>query len=263
MNILQVAISGTPFYPHWLEFRNMYAGNRKMFRYVRGKVLETGCGNGENKERILEAAGKRIVSYLATDYSSWDDIFVRYNSRVKLFGIISSYLYGKKKTKQSVDQVADALNLPFKDKTFDTYCSFEVLEHIQDPERFFSEASRVLKTGGHCIISVPYFYREHSEGTGYDYFRYTKSCLIQLGKKYHLKAVSVKTQSYFGTSMAAGVNQYVIRKIMERGYGVKIILLSASPFIFFLMNVFGYIIDMADHDERYATRFHAVFKKIS
>jgi len=261
MNILQFIISGTPFYPHWLEFRNMQLGNLDMFRYVKGKVIETGCGNGENKDRITQVAGKRITSYLATDYSSWDDIFVRYNKRTGVLGLLSTYLYGKQKTKQSVDQVADALNLPFRSGTFDTYCSFEVLEHISDPETFFSEASRVLKKGGHCILSVPYFYREHSEGTGFDYFRYTKSCLTLIGKRHGLKAVSIKTRSYFGTSMASGVNQFVIRKIMEKNWIIKLILLPLCPFIFLLTNVFGFIIDSLDHDERYATRFHAVYKK--
>lgn len=262
MNILQFVITGTPFYPHWLEFMRMGEANSDMFRYVRGRVIETGCGNGENKERILQAAGKRVTSYLATDYSSWDDIFVRYNKRTSILGLLSSYLYGKRKTKDSVDEVADALNLKYKNGSFDTYCSFEVLEHISDPDTFFSEASRVLKKGGHCIISVPYYYREHSEGTGFDYFRYTKSCLTLLGKKHGLKAVSIRTKSFFGTSLAAGVNQYVIRKIMEKNLLVKVPLLLLSPVIFFTTNVTGYVIDSVDRDERYATRFHAVFRKV-
>lgn len=262
MNILKFLISGTPFYPHWLEFRQMALGNQAMYRYISGKVLETGCGNGENKERILAARKNKITSYLATDYSSWDDIFVRYNQRTSVLGLLSSYLFGKQKTKASVDQVADALHLPFKDKSFDTYCSFEVLEHISDPDRFFSEAARVLKKGGHCVISVPYFYREHSEGTGFDYFRYTKSCLVLLGEKYRLKAVSIATRSYFGTSLAAGVNQYMIRKIMEKSLITRILLFPFVPGIFFLTNTIGLLIDSLDHDIRYATRFHAAYKKI-
>jgi len=261
MKLLQFLISGTPVYPHWLEFRNMYTGNARMFRYVRGKVLETGCGNGENKARILEHAGSRITKYIATDYSSWDDIFVRYNKRTNVLGLLSEYLYGRKKSNDSVDEVADAMNLKYASNSFDTYCSFEVLEHIPDPDNFFSEASRVLKRGGHMIISVPYYYREHSEGTGFDYYRYTKSCLTLMGKRHKLKAVSIRTSSFFGTSMAAGANQYLIRKIMESGWLARIPLLILSPFVFFITNTAGYLIDSVDHDERYATRFHAVFKK--
>lgn len=262
MTPAQFLIRGTPFYPHWLEFLNMENGNRAMYRYIKGAVLETGCGNGENKERIRNAAGKRITSYLATDYSSWDEIFDRFNRRTRILGVISGYLFGKKKTNQSIDEVADALHLKYRSGRFDTYCSFEVLEHISDPHTFFSEASRVLKRGGHCVISVPYYYREHSEGTGFDYFRYTKSCLINIGKGVGLKAVSIATHSYFGTSMAAGINQYVIRKIMEGPVVVKLVLFPLSPVIFFLTNTVGYLIDKIDHDERYATRFHAVYKKI-
>lgn len=261
MNILKFLISGTPFYPHWLEFRQMTLGNTDMYKYIKGRVIETGCGNGENKERITSYAGKKISSYLATDYSSWDDIFVRYNKRTSVLGILSAYLFGKRKTKHSVDQVADALHLPFRNGSFDTYCSFEVLEHISDPDTFFSEAARVLKRGGHCIISVPYYYREHSEGTGFDYFRYTRSCLTLLGKKHGLKAVSISTRSFFGTSMAAGINQYIIRIIMEKSWLIKIPIFICAPFIFFIANFFGLLIDFFDHDQRYATRFHGVFKK--
>ncbi len=261
MNILQFIISGTPFYPHWLEFRNLRSGDEKMYKYFNGKVLEVGCGNGERKEHALAVRRKKITSYLATDHSSWDKIFDDYNQRTSALGIVSRYLFGKSKTAASIDDVCDALHIKYKNASFNTYCAYEVLEHISDPDLFFKEAARVLKRGGHCVLSVPYMYREHSEGTGFDYFRYTKSCLTNLGKKYGLKKVSITTDSYFGTTIAAAVNQFVIRKIMEGAIWVKISLFPLSPFIFFLTNVSGYIIDRIDHDERYATRFHAVFIK--
>jgi SAM-dependent methyltransferase len=49
---------------------------------------------------------------------------------------------------------ASLLELPFPDKSFDNVVAMEVLEHITDP-RAFSELSRVLKSGGRIIISVP------------------------------------------------------------------------------------------------------------
>lgn len=262
MNILQFLISGTPFYPHWLEFLNLKKGDEQMYKYFKGKVLEVGCGNGERKAHVLATRGKKIISYLATDHSSWDEIFENFNKRTSMLGIVSRYLFGKSKSATSIDDVCDALHIKYKSSSFDTYCAYEVLEHISDPDQFFKEASRVLKKGGYCVLSVPYMYREHSEGTGFDYFRYTKSCLTLLGKKYNLQKVSIMTQSYFGTTIAAATNQYVIRKIMEGPILIKLILFPFSPFIFFLTNVTGYILDLVDHDERYATRFHAVYRKI-
>lgn len=50
----------------------------------------------------------------------------------------------------------DALHLPFKDNTFDTVMSWEVLEHIpkDTEEKMFSEIYRVLKPGGHLFLST-------------------------------------------------------------------------------------------------------------
>jgi ubiquinone/menaquinone biosynthesis C-methylase UbiE len=50
----------------------------------------------------------------------------------------------------------DALKLPFKDNTFDTVMSWEVLEHIpkNTEEKMFSEVFRVLKPGGHFFLST-------------------------------------------------------------------------------------------------------------
>ncbi len=45
--------------------------------------------------------------------------------------------------------------LPYADNSFDLALAVEVSEHILDHERFFSEASRVLKPGGTFYLSTP------------------------------------------------------------------------------------------------------------
>ncbi|MEW5420678.1 methyltransferase domain-containing protein [Amorphus sp. 3PC139-8] len=45
---------------------------------------------------------------------------------------------------------------PYEDETFDLVTGMEILEHLAlDPYFFFSEASRVLKPGGHLLITTP------------------------------------------------------------------------------------------------------------
>lgn len=45
--------------------------------------------------------------------------------------------------------------LPFKDAIFDVVIASEVLEHLNHPEKFFEEVTRVLKDGGILIITTP------------------------------------------------------------------------------------------------------------
>jgi len=45
--------------------------------------------------------------------------------------------------------------LPFSDKSFDYVTCLEGLEHIENPQQAMREFARVLKTGGHLIVSVP------------------------------------------------------------------------------------------------------------
>ena len=51
--------------------------------------------------------------------------------------------------------VLDATALPFEDSTFDAVCSFETIEHLQKPEAFVGEASRVLRPTGTFLVSTP------------------------------------------------------------------------------------------------------------
>lgn len=51
----------------------------------------------------------------------------------------------------------DALALDLSDSSLDGYLSFGVIEHReQGPEPFLDEATRVLKPGGHIVVTVPY-----------------------------------------------------------------------------------------------------------
>ncbi|MCM2339136.1 MAG: class I SAM-dependent methyltransferase [Burkholderiales bacterium] len=49
-----------------------------------------------------------------------------------------------------------ATNLKFAENSFDKVCAFEVIEHIEEIDKVFSEASRVLKNGGKFIVSFPF-----------------------------------------------------------------------------------------------------------
>ena len=90
-------------------------------------------------------------------------------------------------------QVMDASDLVFKDGTFDLAVSFSVLDHVPDPEtrsNAIREMARVVRPGGHVIITVPnrrgyyrFMYQRNTRrgvatDVGYQYF-YTREELKQ------------------------------------------------------------------------------------
>ena len=67
---------------------------------------------------------------------------------------------------------------PVEDGTADTVLATETLEHVPDSDAFLSEARRVLRPGGHLIMTVPFAARWHY--IPYDYWRFTPSSLSML-----------------------------------------------------------------------------------
>lgn len=91
-------------------------------RYAEGLVLDVGCGFGHGCNNIPNAVGLDV-------------------SNTALRKVTSPKIQ------------ADALNLPFRDKIFDTVIASELLEHVKDDVRAINELMRVCKQ--RLIISIP------------------------------------------------------------------------------------------------------------
>ena len=65
--------------------------------------------------------------------------------------------------------------LPLQNQHFDTIILSDVLEHIPTPENLWLEMARIIKPGGHLLVSVPFYYWLHEEP--HDYYRYTEHAL--------------------------------------------------------------------------------------
>lgn len=70
---------------------------------------------------------------------------------------------------------------------FDLLILTEVLEHVPDWEASFQNLSVLLKPGGHCIITTPFFYMLHEEP--YDFWRATDHALTHYANTYGMEIV--------------------------------------------------------------------------
>ncbi len=135
---------------------------KHLLRYVKGDILDFGAGSAKYKKIIAERGSR----YVAFDMTAGPNI----------------------------DVVGDVHHPPFKDGVFDTIIMTQVLEHISEPHMVMGEIFRMMRAGGHCIITAPFFVPYHADP--YDYYRYTVTGLEFLAKESGFKIV--ESGSYGG-----------------------------------------------------------------
>ncbi|MBB1283362.1 class I SAM-dependent methyltransferase [Flavisolibacter sp. BT320] len=119
------------------------AGQKMLGSFPVGNVLELGCGTGKNTEWLSEIAD----SIIAVDLSEG----MLEKAREKRTN--DKVVYQQADITNPWNFVAEKVNL--------ITCSL-ILEHIEDLNFIFSEATRVLKTGGHFYICELHPYKQYS-----------------------------------------------------------------------------------------------------
>jgi len=107
-----------------------------VMKFIKDKfILDSGCGIGNGTYNLSLEANKVIGTELDRDRlrCAFDNFS---NNNI-------SYL------------AMDGCLLGFKDSIFDIAVSLEVIEHLEDQDKFVSEVKRVLKNDGIAIISTP------------------------------------------------------------------------------------------------------------
>jgi SAM-dependent methyltransferase len=159
--------------PHnWLLHHNYIRSLKRHGEHIRGRVLDIGCGTKPFKP-IIEKLGEK---YIGMEHPA------------TLHGL------------QNANVAGDALALPFISEGFDAVVSFSVLEHVTEPQKFLSEACRVLKPGGKALLMTPLMWGEHEPP--HDYFRFTRYGLRYLAEKAGFEVISIEPDTgYWGTAV--------------------------------------------------------------
>jgi|GEM_PF-237945 len=105
---------------------------------IRGKLLDVGAGDQPYRDIFP------VETYIATNTRR----HYKANSEIEKF------------TDLWID---DASELPLPDADVDSVVCFQVLSVVQSPEKFFTEAHRVLKPGGKLLLTTDLLYPSWSE----------------------------------------------------------------------------------------------------
>lgn len=162
----------TPFHPQWLL--RFGRSPDVLLAQASGRTLDIGCA-----DRWPESKLPGDCKYVSLDYP-----------------ITGHELYGAKP-----HIFADAASLPLSSSSFDTVLLFEVLEHLERPNRALAEIARVLCEGGRAIITIPFLYPMHDEP--HDYQRYTRYGLLRELTTVGLRVECIETS--LGSAKTAGV----------------------------------------------------------
>jgi 2-polyprenyl-3-methyl-5-hydroxy-6-metoxy-1,4-benzoquinol methylase len=98
------------------------------------------------------------------------------------------------------DVCGSALQLPFKDESFDVVTAFDVLEHCEPEAQAMAELTRVVRPGGRIFVAVPAYqwaWTTFDEEIGH-YRRYTRRRLVRAVERAGLE-VDRATYLFAGT----------------------------------------------------------------
>lgn len=159
-------------------------------QYARGKLLDIGCGTKPWQSTFAD----HVDAHIGADHAS------------TLHGL------------GSVDVVCDAYSVPLEDSSVDTILLTEVLEHLERPLAAVAECARLLRPGGHLILTTPFSWPLHEEPR--DFYRFTPHGLRHLAEHAGLEVVELHALSGIWTTLSLHLSYALLR---HRGHAPRLI----------------------------------------
>ena len=181
-------------------------------------MVDLGCGIKPYQNEILNAAD----SYLGVDWTNTDH-------------------------KLNCDIVSD-LNKPLliENETVNTVVSFQVLEHLHNPQNMLDESYRILKKNGYIILTVPFQWMVHEEP--YDYFRYTPFGLERMLKKAGFNDIKITPNAGFFSMIILKSNYFSKRFINSLKFLKFLFKILVVP-IWFVSQLLAQFLDKLDKNK--------------
>jgi SAM-dependent methyltransferase len=140
--------------------------------YARGRLVDVGCGR-----------------------KAWEPLFAAHVDEHVGVDHVPKLVDGVDR----VDVIASAYEVPLPDGHAGTVLLSEVLEHLEQPGRGLAECARLLKAGGHLILTTPFFWPVHDQR---DFYRYAPGGLRFLLEESGLEVVEIVPLSGVWTTLS-------------------------------------------------------------
>lgn len=201
----------TPLHPQWLLGpRRLPAG----LDGVAGVVLDVGAA-----DRWIERRLPEHVTYIALDYPPTGNDM--YHAKPDVF--------------------ADGTRLPFADNSIDNVVCLEVIEHVRDAGTLLREIARVLRSGGHAWLSMPFMYPVHD--APHDYRRYTTHGLRRELELAGLQVAWIRQTGHAIRTAGLLASISVAGGVYGRS-GVRALLLPAAALLVLGINVSAFVLSL-------------------
>ena len=194
--------------------------------YLRGRMIDIGCGTKPYK-RLLAPF---VSDHIGVDHQNT----LHEKSNIDLFGT--------------------AYEIPVDDSSFDSAICTAVLEHLEEPEKAIRECSRVLKSGGLAIYSIPFIWHIHEQPR--DFYRFSKYAIQYLFEKCGFEIVELKALSGFWVTFGQLLVYNLYR--FNRGLFQWMRLIDAAGL---LLQGISYCLDKIDRAEEWTWMYMVVARK--
>lgn len=188
----------------WLHRQPILTSIKKAAPFLKGKLLDVGCGNKPYQE-LLD-----VTQYYGIDVTT------------------------SPHTKQQFDSFFDGQNIPFDDNSFDSVLCTEVLEHAIDEKKLMSEIIRVLKPGGYAFVTAPMFINHHEQP--FDFRRLTFYGMKNLAESNEAEVIFIDHRGGYVEVLIAALYLAIGQRISKRPFS-DILYWLLFPFIFLFLKL--------------------------